>query len=207
MIEFDPSKNLEMSQEALGTAWHDVAEALVLRSDAAIKPLTHELPPTSEGGRPYQFSVQLPHSFAQEVLLEDDDTPQSARASYVMEHRLDDDPAYPETYEAVVVSWSHLLGQSNVKAEHSMMINLVRQPEGERYHAETFVEYAQLRDGVWRRVSPGGYDYSDNGALERASSEWLEEVMSDLEAGSGTMMLEDVERLHRVAEYIREQAP
>lgn len=207
MIEYDPSKNLEMSQEALSGAWHAVAEALVLHSDAVIAPLTHELPPKGGGGHPYQFSVQLPSSFAKEVLLEDDDIPQSARASYTMEHRLDDDPAYPETYEAVVVSWSHLLGQSKVKAEHSMMINLVRQPDGEQYHAETFVEYAQLRDGAWRRVSPGGYDYSDTGALERGSGEWLEEVMSDLEAGSGKMMLADVERIYKVAEYIREQTP
>lgn len=210
MIEFDPSKNLEMSQEALGDAWHAVAEALVLHSDAAIVPLTHELPPKSGGGHPYQFSVQLPSSFAKEVLLEDDDIPQSARASYIMEHRLDGDPTYPETYEVVVVSWSHMLGQSKVKAERSIVINLVKNLEYNQYSAQTFIEYTEMLDGAWKRVSPHGYDYDSVATPPIGSEEWDEKLLqglADFEASEGTVSLGDVEKLHQVADYIRGGSP
>lgn len=205
MIEFDPSKNLELSQETLKSAWHDLAESLMLRPDT-IAPLVYELPPSEGDPQPCQFTVQLPDAFAQKVLLEDDDRPQTTSATYIMEHRVDDRPEYPETYEVVTISWSHMLGDSSIRADRNMTISLVRAFGEEEYKAETFVEYVEFRGGKWHRISPNGYDFSGFEILETHSEEWyrrIDQGFEDFEASEGVVALNDIEKVHKIAEYIR----
>lgn len=205
MIEFDPSKNLEMSQETLADAWQDLAQALILRSDH-VEPLISELPPYSGSAHPYQYLVQLPEAFAREVLLEEDDIAHSARAIYIMEHRVDDDPEYIETYESVIVQWSNLLPGAKIKADHSITINCVREFEQLQYVATTFVEYTELHEGRWRRVSPSGFDAGDTSELVPESDEWYERIarsLEDFSISEGTVTLSEIEVLHKIAEYIR----
>lgn len=206
-MDLDPTKNLEMSQETLGAAMHSLAEALVLKGKE-MRPLIVEQPPSEGAGTPYQISQELPRRVAVETLLDEDDVPQAAEALYIMEHRLDDDPAFPETYEAVVVSWSHMLGKSDVRSNRSIMINRVRSLEGEHYLAETSVEFARFYDGKWHRENFSGRDYSEIKAFEEGSDEWLEVLKmaaDDLEVTIGEVDLDDIERIYKVAEHIRNQ--
>ncbi len=212
MDERKPHINFELSQDTLGSAWQDLAEAIVLRSNTPTLVAGGSSP---DGKRqPHQFTVQLSEMFMQEALLCVGDIPLKAEAQYLMEYRPLDDLDDSNTYEAVMVDWEYkvpeLIKGKRVKVAQNLMVVKIRNGAEEQLEGGLSFEYSELQNGAWHRIDTGLHDFSvddidiiltDMPKEDRA----LEMAYRNLVSSECDLLPGDIETLHRTAQYIREQ--
>lgn len=201
-----PSSNnneFELSRDALEGAWRDLADALKTRGDySALEAL---YPSQSGAESPRFYSQELNRELIQEVLADPREEGQATegRAEYITSHKIDEEDT--ETREVVAASWGERLpGDQEIHVfYYASMVRIEDHIEGSpRFEASKTTEYArQFPDGSRQRISPNDRKYLGSGRDSRRDV--VEGAVADEEARKNELTLDDLERIHQLAERLR----
>lgn len=196
------SNRFELSQETLADAWQDLGEALILQGDTPT-PIGEFSP--ENGQKPYAFRKEIPSTVVRSKLLsESDDIALPGRAEYMMRHRID--PEDTETFETVTVAWKSQLPQTDTYIHHGILIERIADQGKQHFNSYTSREYATQLDesGHERRISPHGIDFN---AIDMSTRQGFDEAVmqsfDDFEVGHNDLTLDDAEKVHAIARYVR----
>lgn len=153
---------------------------------------------------PYQFRKKVSPDFVRaELLSESEDIASNGEATYLMQHQIESDDS--ETFETVTAGWKSHLPQTSITIRHGIVIERIVDQNGQHFKSYTSREYSQLDEtGKEMRISPNGIDFD---SIDMSTQEGFDEAvvqgLQDFDASHGELTIDDVEKMHAVARYVR----
>lgn len=200
-MDFDPSKNFELSQDTLAHAWKNLGEAVIIAADE-ISYAGGVYPASSEGQIPSKFVVKLDHSFVREHIAEvlPGSVITAATAEYSMPHKIEQDD--DEVKDFVSVDWTEKLQGTPYQIDNSIVIrHFVNQAGIERFEGVKRAQHYEMLDNDrTRRIGHLGVKYD---TLPEDIRKYINLIADEATADTDELSLDDIEKVYLLTENLR----